>query len=116
MASNIFSLGIFRSSSSCIRADFRDFDFPIRIGRIDAPELDEDGGKQSQEWLEQKVLNKEVTIIVDPKNRVGKFGRLIGEILCDGENLSEASLRDGMSIPFGSNKEGKIPNIEVFLE
>jgi len=99
-----------------VRADFRDFDFPIRIGRIDAPELDEDGGKQSQEWLEQKVLNKEVTIIVDPKNRVGKFGRLIGEILCDGENLSEASLRDGMSIPFGSNKEGKIPNIEVFLE
>lgn len=99
-----------------VRADFRDFDFPIRIGRIDAPELDEEGGKQSQEWLEQKVLNKEVTIIVDPKNRVGKFGRLIGEILCDGENLSEASLRDGMSIPFGSNKEGKIPNIEVFLE
>ena len=78
----------------------RDFDFPIRLAYINAPELNE-GGKESRSWLEEQILDKEVLIQINPDNRVGKFGRIIGNVIFGGESMSYASLRELQSIPFG---------------
>ena len=78
----------------------RDFVFPVRFANINAPEMSE-GGKESKSWLENQIAGKEVYIKVNPRNRVGKFGRIIGEVFSDGMNINYASLREGHSVPFG---------------
>ena len=83
----------------------RNFEFPIRLAEINAPEMKEIGGKESKSWLENKVLGKEIYVVMDPSNRVEKFGRLIGDVQLHGESLSEASLRDGQSTIFGTKNE-----------
>ena len=85
-----------------VTCDFRDFNFPIRFARIDAPEKDTPEGVISKKWLEKLLLNEEIDILIDKNNRVGKWGRLIGEILHDGINVSQLSLSFNYSIPFGS--------------
>ena len=77
----------------------RDFNFPVRLANIQAPELRE-GGRESQSWLENLIKDQEVEILINFYNRVGKWGRIVGEILHRGINLNEESLNMGMSIPF----------------
>ncbi len=78
----------------------RDFDFPIRLARIASPEIDEVGGRKSQRWLEKELQGQEVLIVLDRK-RVGKWGRLLGEIYHIGRNMNSISLDLGYSIKFG---------------
>ena len=91
-----------------IRWDERDFDFPVRFSNIAAPELEELGGKESQRWLEGRLLNKDILIIIDDKNRVEKWGRLLGKIISDGIDVGEESVNNGMSKRFGDFAEGVI--------
>ena len=77
----------------------RDFDFPIRLLNIDAPELKE-GGLESKRWLSEEILNKEVDILIDQKQRVGKWGRILGEVMFMGTNLNNLSMDLGYSVPF----------------
>jgi len=86
-----------------IKTNFRDFDFPVRMLGINAPELDE-GGKESGDWLRNQILNEEVEIMINPKQRVGKFGRLLGDIIHIGRSMSQESLDLGFSVPFGSEE------------
>ncbi len=79
----------------------RDFDFPLRIKDIAAPELNEVGGAESQRWLEDLILGEEVYIKLT-QNRVEKWGRLLGEIIFGGQSISELSLMVGNSVPFGN--------------
>ena len=78
----------------------RDFSFPIRFANIAAPELNEEGGKESQNWLERQIMGEEVMIIVNRQNRVEKWGRLLGEIIHGGININEASKVNGHALPF----------------
>jgi endonuclease YncB( thermonuclease family) len=78
----------------------RDFDFPIRFANINAREMSE-GGEESKRWLDNLINDKDVYIKINPRNRVGKFGRLIGEVFLDGININYESLREGHSVPFG---------------
>ena len=84
-----------------VTTDFRDFDFPVRFAYIDAPEMNQ-GGQTSKSWLENQILGKDVFIRINPENRVGKWGRIIGEVMFGGESMSAASLRELHSVPFGS--------------
>lgn len=93
-----------------VRTDFRDFDFPIRMLDTDAPELNEPGGHRSKSWLESLILNEDVEILINPNERVGKWGRLLGTIFHKGLNLNEESIRAGMAVPFEQRREGQIPN------
>jgi len=83
-----------------VSVDFRDFDFPIRFANIAAPELNEVGGRESKAWLENQILNEEVNVLLS-KNRVGKWGRLIGEIIFMGMNMGDMSRDFGKSKTFG---------------
>jgi len=90
-----------------LRASFRDFDFPLRFLGVDAPEMSE-GGEVARDWLKTKVLGKEVKILIDLKNRVGKYGRLLGRLFYLGMDVGEEELYLGLAAPFGKIKEGGI--------
>ena len=98
-----------------VRTDFRDFDFPIRLLDIDAPELTE-GGEEAREWLKQKILNKDVQILIDSKQRVGKYGRLLGKVFYNGMDIGQEELYLGLAKPFGKKDEGKIMPISLILK
>ena len=89
-----------------LRTDFRDFDFPLRFLDIDAPELN-NGGDVAREWLKAKIELKEVQILIDPENRVGKYGRLLGRVFYRGMDVGQESLYLGLVKPFGAKKEGE---------
>lgn len=86
-----------------VKTDFRDFDFPIRLFGIDAPEMKETG-LESAKWLADKILGKEIYVNINFKHRVGKFGRLLGEIIHEGQSMNEGSLNERQSIIFGSGE------------
>ncbi len=81
-----------------VTTDFRDFSFPIRFSNILAAELDEKGGLESQKWLSSQILGEEVEIIVNPNNRVEKWGRLLGEVRHKGFDIGELSIANDKSI------------------
>lgn len=93
----------------------RDFDFPIRFLDINAPEMNEDRGKEVQSWLEAQLLGEEVDIIINSKLRVDKFGRLLGWINHMGMNIGDTMLRNGMVTTFDARNQGKLPNIDKVL-
>ncbi len=94
-----------------LRASFRDFDFPLRLLDIDAPELNA-GGEEARIWMTSRLLNKEVEIRMDKKNRVGKWGRLLGRVFHGGLDVGEEELRLGLATPFASRREGELPNLD----
>ncbi len=93
--------------------DERDFDFPVRFANINALEISE-GGEDAKTFLENLIDQETVDIIINKKNRVGKFGRIIGEIIHQGMNINEQLKREGFSVVFG-NTDGEIPNINEVL-
>ena len=100
-----------------LRVDFRDFDFPLRLLNINAPELNEEGGKESQEWLSDFILDKKVDIIIDKHQRVGKYGRLLGKVMYNGMNMNEILVINGKATLFEARTEGKLPDFnKIMLE
>src|SRR3990167_3646244 len=91
-----------------LRWDERDFDFPLRMLDIAAPELDSEDGEESQEYLEEKLLNEEVDIIIDPNNRVEKWGRLLGRVYHMGQSVSEESILAGHAKPWEQRKDVQV--------
>ena len=79
----------------------RDFDLPVRLANIAAPEIKESGGVRSRDWLAQQLLGEEVEILINPKVRVGKWGRLIGEVVIGGVNIGDMSRDLGFAGTFG---------------
>jgi len=79
-----------------VKCDFRDFDFPIRLAMIDAPEMDEVGGLESQKWLSEKILGEDVDVVLT-KKRVEKWGRLLAHIINMGMNIGDESVRAGFA-------------------
>jgi endonuclease YncB( thermonuclease family) len=86
----------------------RDFDFPLRIVNIAAPELKEEGGKESQEWLESILSDQEIEIKINPKNRVEKWGRLLGNVFLGGLDIGELSVLNNKSVFWEARNDGKI--------
>lgn len=99
-----------------VEVDFRDFTFPVRFAEIAAPELKEQGGKESQSWLEKKLLNKKVYIEIDPKDRVGKWGRILGNIIFRGMDIGEESIVNGFAVSFTDRNSGRIPDFGKALD
>ena len=98
-----------------VSCDFRDFSFPIRFLGTNAPELNEDGGHESRNWLETLLLNQDIEIEIDPKQRVGKWGRILGNIIFNGLNINEMSIREGWATTFEDRNRGKIEDINKLM-
>lgn len=77
----------------------------VRFIDIAAPELDERGGLASKNWLEKQIMNEEVDIIVKPKLRVGKWGRIIGRIIFFGIDINMASIENGHAVAWEAREQ-----------
>jgi len=91
-----------------LRTDFRDFDFPLRLLDIDAPEMN-NGGEEARDWLRTKLDGSMVRVLIDSENRVGKYGRLLGKIFFSGLDVAQEMLYLGLVSVFGSKNEGGVP-------
>ena len=98
-----------------LRTSFRDFDFPLRIMGIDAPELNE-GGQEAQAWLEKRLLGQQVVVGVNPDNRVGKYGRLIGSVYQGGFDVADEMLMMGLVARFGQKGIFDIPSFPKLMK
>lgn len=85
-----------------VTCDFRDFAFKIRLAEINAPELNEPEGKDSKYWLKDLIEGKDVDVLINKSNRVGKYGRLIGIIMSSGFNLNQEALTLRKAVAFGT--------------
>jgi len=94
--------------------EFRDFDFPIRFLDINAPEMNEERGKEVRDWLSNQILNEEVEILITD-NRVDKWGRLLGKIFHRGMDLGQIMMILGLATKFENRAEGNLPNINKEL-
>ena len=97
-----------------LRTPMRDFDFPLRLLDIDAPEMNA-GGEVARDWLREQILNENVEIKIDKKNRVGKYGRLLGYIKHMGLDMGETMRQKNLVKKFDQRTEGQIPNINKTL-
>ena len=93
----------------------RDFNFPMRLRDIDAPELNNQGGHEAQSHLVNLIEGKEVDILIDPENRVEKWGRLLGDVMLRGIIMSEEMIRFGHAVPFDQRRETMLPNMKKEL-
>ena len=93
----------------------RDFPFRMRLRDIDAPELNMKGGHEARDHLQKLIEGKEVDILIDKKNRVEKWGRLLGDVMQGGVKMSEEMTRMGNAVPFDQRRETELPNIEKEL-
>jgi endonuclease YncB( thermonuclease family) len=94
-----------------VSTSFRDFNFPIRLLDIDAPEMNA-GGEVARDWLREQIQNEEVEIQINKANRVGKYGRLLGYVVHGGLNINELELALGLAVPFGQKGEGELPRVD----
>ncbi len=86
-----------------VSVDWRDFNFPIRFADLAAPELNENGGKASQSWLENLILGKEVMVELSP-SRVEKWGRLLAFVMFRGMDMGELSILNGHAVAWEDRK------------
>jgi endonuclease YncB( thermonuclease family) len=87
-----------------LRTSFRDFDFPLRLLEINATELNEPEGPVSRDWLKEKIEGKNIEVIINKENRVGKYGRLLGIVFFGGQSINDEAMRMKFATEFGEKK------------
>jgi len=92
----------------------RDFNFPVRFLGTNAPEMSE-GGQESKEYLEGVILDEEIELIIDKKQRVGKYGRLLAKIKSLGMDVGNMMIRLGYATTFEGRNQNKIPDLNKSL-
>jgi len=90
------------------RWDERDFDFPVRILDIDSPEMNA-GGREARDWLSDLILDTDVDLIIDKKQRVGKWGRLLAKVISEGMDVGDWEKSLGLATSFDDRRPGEIP-------
>ena len=97
-----------------VSAPFRDFNFPIRFSNIMAKEMSE-GGKEGRDHLKELILDAEVEILIDKKNRVGKYGRILGRVQHRGFDIGEQMINDGFAVGVWQEQMG-IMDLKLVLD
>lgn len=66
----------------------------IRLVGIDAPERGQAFGNRARQHLADRVFQREVQVEYDKRDR---YGRILGKIVLDGEDINLMMVRDGMA-------------------
>ncbi len=93
-----------------LRADFRNFNFPLRLLDIDAKELGE-GGKEAKSWMKSRIEGKDVQVKIEKANRVDKYGRLLGKVVHGGMDVGLEELMLGLATSFDRRREEQLPDL-----
>jgi len=67
----------------------------LRLSQIDAPERSQPYGSEATQFLEQLVLDKEITI--DLQDKKDRYGRYLGEVFFEEENINKLLVRNGLA-------------------
>lgn len=97
-----------------VTTDFRDFSFPIRLSKLASPELNEEGGRESRNWLRKQIQGEEISVILS-KQRVEKWGRLLGDVIFMGDSMSDASIRTGHGVDWEQRNNKTYINLNKIL-
>jgi len=89
-----------------LEVGFRNFDFPLRLSNLLAPELNEAGGVRSRNRLRSLIEGKLVEVIVNKANRVGKWGRLLGEVRERGFDIGQQMVQEGFAVSLDEEQPG----------
>lgn len=79
----------------------------VRLYKIDTPELrgvsaeEKLKGLEARDWLRDRLYKASEIIIKTHKDKSGKYGRLLGELVADGVNLNNEMLELGLAKPYG---------------
>ena len=84
----------------------------VRLFGIDTPEsrtrdkVEKKFGLMSKKYLADRLKKaNKITIKTHKGEETGKFGRILGEIFCDGENVNLAMCNEGHAVAYyGQNK------------
>ena len=79
--------------------------------KIDAPEMNQ-GGEKARDWLTERIFGKNVQIIIDLRNRVDKFGRLLGHVFHGGSQIGDEMLNLGLATLFEFRGEVLLPDVD----
>ncbi|WP_270982621.1 thermonuclease family protein [Campylobacter helveticus] len=71
----------------------------IRLYGIDAPELKQAYGKEAKEYLSSLILDKEVILIINDKD---KYQRTIGTILLNDKDINKEMVKNGYAWAYES--------------
>ena len=74
--------------------DSRNQQYRIRLLGIDAPEKGQPYGKVAKQVLSDRIINREVDVLV---NGVDRYHRTLGKILLNGEDQNLRLIRDGLA-------------------
>ena len=105
-----------------VRWSERDFEFPIRMSNISAPELKgkfgrvSQNGTESRDWLAGRILNQDIRVEVDLNNRVEKWGRLLGRVTHQGIDLGVESILHGHSKEWSDRHSGVIRDLKLEVD
>lgn len=92
-----------------LKVSWRDFTFPLRISNILAAELNERGGIRSRERLRSLIEGKTIEVIINKANRVGKWGRLLGEVRERGFDIGLQMIEEGFAVGLDQEQVGIKP-------
>lgn len=94
-----------------LKTDFRDFEFPLRLVGIDAPELNTGSpGEEAREFLQGQIEGQIVQVKINRNKRVDKYGRLLGRVFSLGQDVGALMLAFGYALPFERRLEGELPD------
>jgi len=100
----------------------------VRIMGIDTPEsrtrdkVEKKFGLASKKYLKDNIaIAKDVVCKTHVRDARGKFGRVLGEIWCDGTNMNKQMIEENMAVAYyGDNKDKlekqHLKNREILVE
>ncbi|TXK54948.1 thermonuclease family protein, partial [Campylobacter helveticus] len=71
----------------------------VRLFGIDAPEKKQAFGKEAKEYLSSLILDKEITLIINDKD---KYQRTIGTILLNDKDINKEMVKNGYAWAYES--------------
>ena len=87
-------VAVFDGDTVTLLDDLDKAKFRIRLSGIDAPEKKQTFGTAAKKHLSGLVLGKMVSVRF---KKVDRYGRIVGTIWIDGEDINRRMLRDGMA-------------------
>lgn len=109
-------VGVHDGDTIKVMWDEREFPFTVRLSDISAPEPKEPGGIAGRVWLADRILGEEVDVLINPDNRVDKWGRILGNIMWRGMSMNDEIVRAGKAVPWAERHEVIMPDFNKELK
>lgn len=77
----------------------------VRLIGIDAPELQQEGGREARQYLAKRILNRRVTVEGETRDR---YGRLLGTVYLGAENINLSLVREGHAWDYKAYSAGPV--------